>query len=300
MSRHLGLDLGGTNMKRAVLRRDDDDIEVLDTASAPTDAEVGPDAVVERLVALGREALASIDTVGVGVPGLFDAGTGQVTFLPNLAGDWHGYPIADRLSEGLGLPVTLVNDARGFALAETRLGAGRGGRVVVAIALGTGVGGGIVIDGRLHLGAFGSAGEIGHQTIVPDGPLCTCGNRGCVEALTKAEVLARLGGQETAEAVYEAAAGGDPTALAAVDTVAGYLGILVANAVTLLGPDRVIIGGGLAEAGDLLLEPLRAAVIERVKLVPVDRVEITYAELGPAAGAIGAALVGMDPSALGR
>jgi glucokinase len=162
------------------------------------------------------------------------------------------------------------------------------------MTLGTGVGGGILIDGKLHLGAWGRAGEIGHQTVLPDGPLCGCGNRGCVEAVAKAEELARLGGRSTAEEVYAGVREGDPQCRSAVKTVAAYLGIGLANLVTVLGPDRIVVGGGIVAAGDLVLDPIRAAIRERVHLVPADEVRVVAAELGPAAGSIGAALAAVD------
>jgi glucokinase len=301
VSRHLGLDLGGTNIKTAVLEVVDGGANVLDAASAPTGAEGGPNLVAARLIEAGRragEAHGPFESVGLGVPGLFEPATGRVVLFPNLPGEWPGYPLRDRVSDGLGKPVTLINDARAFTLAESNLGAGRGCRVIVAVVLGTGVGGGLTIDGKLHLGAFGTAGEIGHQTVVPDGPLCGCGNRGCLEALTKADALAELAGHATAEEAYEAAARGEERSLKAIDTVARYLGIVLANAVTLLGPDRVIIGGGIATAGDLLLGPVRAAVHERVTLVPTEQIEVVFAELGSSAGAIGAALAGLDQTAV--
>ena len=133
---------------------------------------------------------------------------------------------------------------------------------------------------------------LGHQTIDPDGPLCGCGNRGCVEALTRAEVLTAAAGRETAEEVYTGAAGGDERCIAAVQQVAGYLGIGLANVVTLLGPDRIIIGGGIADAGDRALDPIREAVKQRVTLVPTERIEVVPATLGSTAGALGAALAG--------
>lgn len=295
MSRHLGLDLGGTNIKVAVLEGDGHP-RITATDSSPTDAAGGPDVVAERLVEAGLSAerrLGPFDTVGLGVPGLYETDTGMIRLFPNLPGEWPGYPLRRRVAEGLGMPVAMINDARAFTLAEGTLGAGRGCQVVVAMVLGTGVGGGILIDGRLHLGAFGIAGEIGHQTILPDGPVCGCGNQGCAEVLTQAEALADMAGMETAEQVYAAATAGEERALDAIDQVARYLGIAIANAVTLLGPDRVVIGGGVAEAGSLLLDPIRQAVRERVTLVPTDLIEVVFAELGPSAGAIGAALAGM-------
>jgi glucokinase len=234
------------------------------------------------------------DTVGLGVPGLFDPETGEVVLFPNLPGAWNGFPLRGVVSSGLGMPVVMINDARAFTIAESTMGAGRNSRILVAIVLGTGVGGGITIDGKLHLGAFGTAGEFGHQTVLPDGPLCGCGNRGCVEALTRSDVLVGLAGKESVEAVFEAAAEGDQRSLAAIGEVAKYLGIGLANAVTVIGPDTIVVGGGIAAAGELLLGPLRDAIRERVTLVPLEKVDVLPAELGSFAGAIGSGLAGMD------
>jgi glucokinase len=164
--------------------------------------------------------------------------------------------------------------------------------LVVCMVLGTGVGGGIVVDGRL-LGGPG-AGEIGHQTVLLDGPRCGCGNRGCVEALTRADVFARRGGRATPKEVYAAARAGDPVACAAVEHVVGWLSVALANAYALLAPDAFVVGGGVAAAGDLLLGPLEEAVRRRVFLAPPERVRVLAAALGPYAGAAGAALRGRE------
>ena len=302
MTRHLGLDLGGTNIKVVVLEHDGE-TSVVSDETLTTAASAGPDAVTARLVEAGLAAAATYGefaSVGLGVPGLYDSGSGDVTLFPNLPGRWKGHPLRSRVSDGLGQPVAMINDARAFTLAEGNLGAGRGCRIMVAMVLGTGVGGGITVDGRLHLGAFGTAGEIGHQTILPDGPLCGCGNRGCVESLTKAGVLADLAGKDTAEEASEAAANGDVQSQEAIAEVAMYLGIALGNVVTILGPERIVIGGGIARAGNLLLDPVRRALQQRVTLVPIDKVEVLLAELGAAAGAIGAALAGMDQIGIDR
>lgn len=298
--RVLGLDLGGTNIKTGVLEFPGDrlgDAHLVRGSSVPTEAAQGPAHVVDRLIGLARDSVAAgpddgppIAAIGVGLPGIFDRTTGKAELLPNLPGPWRGQPIRDPISRALGLPVTLINDARAFTLAEGTVGAARGASTVVCVTLGTGVGGGVLIDGRVHLGAFGSAGEIGHQTVLPDGPLCGCGNHGCAEALTKASVLAELAGRDTVEEVYAAAAAGDRTCRDAIGTVARYLGIAIANTYHVVGPDRVVIGGGIAAAGDTLLEPLRAEVRRRATLVPSDRIDIVTAALGPQAGAIGAGL----------
>lgn len=293
MTRYLGLDLGGTNIKAVVLDASDETPWVVESTSTPTMAAGGPDVVLERIIDAGRAMISRcgpVEGAGLGLPGLFDRTTGVALLFPNLPGAWRGHPVREPVARGLGVPTALINDARSFTLAEGTIGAGRGARTLVCVTLGTGVGGGIMIDGELHLGAWGVAGEIGHQTIVPDGPVCGCGNRGCAEALTKADVLARLAGRATAEEVYAAASRGDDRCRSAVATVAGYLGIAIANLVTVLGADRIVVGGGIVEAGEQVLTPIREAIRRRVTLVPSEEVGVVTAELGPAAGAIGAAI----------
>lgn len=291
---HLGLDLGGTNIKVAMLVQDAGQWDVTDTRSIATGAPAGPDAVAANLIAAAREMieLQDVATVGLGVPGHFDRETGKVILFPNLAGDWEGFPLRHRVEDAIEKQVWMINDARAFTLSEGLIGAGRGCHTVACITLGTGVGGGVMIDGKLHRGAYGVAGELGHQTVEPDGPLCGCGNRGCVEALTKAEVLASAGGKPTAGDVFEAARRGDRRAIDAVAEVARYLGIGLANVVAILGPDRIVVGGGIAEAGDLVMGPIVDAVRSRVTLVPTDRIAIVPARFGRFSGAVGAALAG--------
>ena len=156
--------------------------------------------------------------------------------------------------------------------------------------LGTGIGGGIVVDGRLHFGRHGRAGELAHQVIVRDGPTCGCGNRGCLEAVATSSALVELAGQPTVEAVVRAARLGDERAAAAIETVSDHLGVAIANVITVLVPERVVIGGGVADAGPALLDPIRAAVARHSVLVPQDWYEIVPAALGPWGGAIGAAI----------
>ena len=173
------------------------------------------------------------------------------------------------------------------------MGAGRGASTMALVTLGTGIGGGLIVDGKLHLGT-GTAGEIGHQTVLIDGPMCGCGNRGCAEALAQAKALTDAGGRATVEEVFAGAVDGDERCVAAVDQAARYLGVAVANVVNVLAPDRVVVGGGIAGAGEGILEPLRAAVREHARMLPADRTEIVLAELGSMAGGIGAALAGAE------
>jgi glucokinase len=290
--RYLGIDVGGTNSKLAVLEVEGDHRTLLATATIPTGAG-DPGEVVGRLGAAGARLVAEhgpVAAAGAGVPGLFDEASGRVVLLPNLPAAWTGRPFRDPLAGLLGVPVALINDARAFTLAESRMGAAAGCPTVVCLTLGTGVGGGVVVDGRLRFGPSGRAGELGHQVIEVDGPPCGCGNRGCVEAFAAGAALCRLGGRDTPEAVFRAAAAGDRRAGAAVGATVGRLAVGIANLVTVLWPERVVVGGGVAAAGDQLFGPLRAAVAAAAPLVDPASYEIVPAALGPAAGAIGAAL----------
>lgn len=299
--RHLGLDLGGTNLKWVVVEHDDT-WRTLDRGQVATPAADGPDAVVGRLTSVGAEAIGrcpDVATIGIGVPGLYDPATGCTRFLINIPGDWVGRSVAGPIEAALGRPVALINDARAFGLAELRLGAGRGARSMVGLTLGTGVGGVIAIDGQVHLGHDGTAGEVGHQTIDPDGPPCGCGNNGCLESFARADRIAAACGTATAEAAITAARAGDEHALAGLAEVGRALGIGIGNMVAVISPDRVVIGGGVAAAGELLLGPIRDEMWRRVRTTALDEVEIVTAELGTWAGAIGAAIHGAEAAERG-
>jgi glucokinase len=298
--RYLGLDLGGTNIKGVVVGAGGDGPPVaLAQAMVPTGGADGPDAVTERIIGLARELAGRCDGVlGVGlcVPGLFDPVTGVVEFFTNLPGPWPGFPLRDRLAAGLGVPALIMNDGRAFTLAEGRMGAGRGCATLVGVTLGTGVGGGVLVDGRLHGGRWGIGGEIGHLLVVDgdDAALCGCGARGCVEAYLRADVISGLAGRATVEEVYAGARAGDPGCAAAVAEACRHLGAALASLVMVLGPDRIVVGGGVAAAGETLLAPLRAEVARRIQLVPADEIEIVPAVLGSYAGAMGAAVAAAD------
>ena len=305
-TRHLGLDLGATNLKWAMVEQADGGWATLAreqvatrVADAPADV---PTAVVAQLGEVAAEAIRSCGpaaSIGIGVPGLYDPVAGTARFLVNVPGPWAGQPIAGPVSEAVGLPAVLVNDARAFGLAELRLGAARGASSMIGLTLGTGVGGVIAIDGRVHQGHDGTAGEIGHQTIDPDGPLCGCGNRGCVEAFARADRIAAACGTATAEEAVARARAGDAHARDGLAQIGRYLGIGIANMIAVISPDRVVIGGGIgAGATDLLFEPIRAELRQRVRTTALDRVELVPAELGTWAGAIGAAVHGAEAAAV--
>jgi glucokinase len=301
MTRHLGLDLGGTNLKWAVLEQRAGEWQTIACDQVPTrleaDAAAAPGVVVSQLAEVAAATVASwgpVATIGIGVPGLYDPATGATRFLVNLPGDWAGQPMARPVERALGIPTVLINDARAFGLAELRLGAGRGASAMVGLTLGTGVGGVIAIDGRVYQGRDGTGGELGHQTIDPDGPPCGCGNHGCLEAFVRADRIAALCGTETVEEAVARARTGDSAALDGLAEAGRYLGIGLANAIVVITPDRVVIGGGVAAAADLLFEPIRAELRRRVRTTALDEVELVTAELGTWAGAIGAAVHGAE------
>jgi glucokinase len=297
-TRHIGLDLGGTNVKWVVAEHRDGAWETLRRGQVPTDVSSGHASVVPQLadlaVAVRDEAGADIASLGVAVPGLYIPETGVVTFLTNVPGDWSATPVGAPLAERTGLPTALINDARAFGVAELRFGAGRGVDAFIGFTLGTGIGGVFCVEGRVIQGYRGQAGEMGHQTIDPDGPWCGCGNRGCLEAYARADQVAKACGTATPEEAIHAARAGDERALRGLADVGRYLGIGIANMITVLTPDRVILGGGWSSADELIIEPIWAELRRRVITTPVERVEIVLAELGTWAGAIGAAVHGAE------
>ncbi len=300
--RHLGLDLGGTNLKWIVAEHAaDGSWRTLDRGQVATRTSGGPDAIVPQLGEVGRAAVdrwPGVTTAGVGIPGLYDPAHGTTRFLVNIPGPWDGYQVVAPVSAALGgLPVALINDARAFGLAELRMGAGRGASSMVGLTLGTGVGGVIAVDGKVHQGHDGTAGEIGHQTIDPDGPDCNCGNHGCLEAFARADRIAEACGTSTAEEAVERARAGDAAAIEGLRRVGRYLGIGIGNMITVISPDRVVIGGGVAPAGELLLDAAREEIRRRVRMTSLSEVEIVTAELGTWAGAIGAAIHGAEAAA---
>jgi glucokinase len=302
-SRHLGLDLGGTNIKWVVAERDADEWRVLDRGQVPTPAADGPDAVVARLVEVGAEAIAQtpgVTSVGIGIPGLYDPAAGTTRFLVNIAGAWAGKPVRDPVGVALGLPASLINDARAFGVAELRLGAARGVARMIGFTLGTGVGGVFAVDGTVQQGHDGTAGELGHQTIEPDGPWCGCGNRGCLEAFARADQIAAICGTATAEEAIERARAGDARAIEGFRQVGRYLGIGIASMIVVITPDRVVLGGGLAAAADLMLDAIDEELRRRVHTTSLDAVKIVTAELGTWAGAIGAAVHGAEQAERGQ
>ena len=239
---------------------------------------------------------------------LLDLVAGNTKFLPNLPTNRRDVPMRDMLASQVGCPVYLLNDVRTATLGELMFGRGRQAKTMAFFAIGTGIGGGVVVDGKLRLGPLGAAGELGHQTILPDGPRCGCGNRGCLEALASASAIAAEGvrlllsgqaaklyeivggepGRVSTKTMAQAAGEGDSRVAEAIVRAAEYLGIGVANVVVTLHPDLVVLGGGAAAIGDLLFDTVRATVTRRVGMFPTDGVRIEPSLLGDKAGVVGA------------
>ena len=299
-SLHLGLDLGATNLKWAVVARSRGRWRPVDRGQLPTRASRGPDAVVGQLVDMAAGAMSEhpgLVSIGIGVPGLYDPHTGRTRFLPNMPGDWAGRPVAEPVGRAAGIPTALVNDARAFGLAELRLGAARGARSMIGLTLGTGVGGAVALGGHIYLGTDGTAGELGHQTLEPDGLPCTCGNRGCLEAYARADRITSLCGTASVEEAVARASAGDRRARDGLEEVGRFLGIGIANMIVVLRPQRVVIGGGVSGAGELILAPIRHELASRVRVTSLEGVQVVVAELGTWAGAIGAAIYGAEHAA---
>ncbi len=294
MTRFLGLDLGGTNIKVAVIEKSGDSWKVIKEEDVPTEADKGPAHVVSKLAEIAankQKEFSNLSGVGVAVPGLFNA-DGTIELFPNLPGAWRGFQALEPIRKATNLPTAIINDARSFTLGEAIMGAALGKRTVACFVMGTGVGGGVVIDGKIHLGASGAAGEIAHQIIKFDGPMCGCGAQGCAEPLTNSAAVAKLAGTKTAEEAYKNAVAGDEKALAAFKEVAYWIAITLTNIMVVLAPDTIVIGGGVAQSGDILLKEIRTAMHERAHLYPASDINIVPATLGFYAGSIGAALYG--------
>ena len=292
----IAVDLGGTKIAVAAV---DHEGRCGPVVTRPTPAHEGPDRVLAAIVDAVRQVMDTFPTVvavGIGAAGVIDDATGTVLAATDAITDWPGTPIAEALTQALGLPVVVDNDVNAHAVGEAWLGAGRGAGNVLMVAIGTGVGGALVLDGQPLHGAHHVAGEIGHAPARGAEHLaCGCGRTGHLEAIASGPGLLRhyhsVGGDvavgDTRE-VVERARAGDPVALRAVREAASALGTCVAGFIMLSDPDVVVVGGGLAEAGDVWWEPMEAAL--RSELIDiVGQVPLRPAELGGAAALVGAA-----------
>lgn len=310
----VGVDVGGTNVVVGTLP--EDGAALYGLQREPTRVAEGPDAVVKqirRMVKASRKAARDavgkdLDVVGVGIgsPGPVDTKSGIVLVTPNLG--WNEYPLRDRVSDAVGLPATLDNDANCAVFGEWWRGAARGADVVIGFTIGTGIGGGIVLHGEIFHGASDVAGEFGHMTIDSTGRRCGCGNYGCLEAYASGPAIAAraVEGVEagmttslpdyvdgdltkiTAQTVYQAAADGDDFARDLVKDTAQFLGIGIANMANVFNPEVVVVMGGVTQAGDQLFAPLRTEVNRRAFRAAVRALRIVPGALPGTAGVYGA------------
>lgn len=315
MGKRIGIDVGGTNVKIALV---DKSGKIIYSNSVPTYAKMGYEYTVNNIKQAIKDLMKEtnttakdIDGIGFDFPGQVDYKTGVVKLAPNIPG-WVNVPIAQMIEEEFHIPTRIDNDVRCAALGEMKFGAGQGCGNFVCITVGTGIGSGLVVNGQLVRGASNAAGEIGHIKLqMKDGLICGCGDTGCLEAYASGpsivamaqdyikggkstkfrEMAAAEGGEITPYMVAKAAEAGDPVAKRIFEIVGEYIGIGLTSVINLLNPEKVIIGGGVAEAGDLLLNPIRKTIKERAMVVAGSAVEIVPAQLGNSAGVIGASML---------
>ena len=296
----VGLDLGGTDLKAARVMADGRLEDFRKTPSRAAESAEGPlEAIAEAVDSLSGGIRESMVGVGLGSPGVIDPGSGALAGATPHLHFWDAFPLRERLAARLGVPVSVDNDANLAALAEHRLGAARGARVSITVTVGTGIGAGIVVDGRVMRGARGGAGEIGHLALGGGGAACRCGIPGCVEPEASGSGLARQAralGLVPAEAssVFAAAAAGDERARALLEGMADRLGAAIGAAVNLIDPEIVVVGGGVAQAGEALMAPLRAAVNRYTLATHRQGLSVVVAALGERAGVVGAGLMAWD------
>jgi glucokinase len=305
----IGLDIGGTKIAAGVVTASG---AVLDRTRVPTppDDQAATLAAMVGVVDELRARHPGVDAVGVGAAGLVEWPRGRLRWAPHNA--YRELELRKLLHERTGLPTVVDNDANAAAWAEARFGAGAGSDDLVLVAVGTGIGGGLVLDGAVYRGAGGFGGEVGHMIVAADGDPCPCGSRGCLEAMASGSALGRAGraaaadpdgrlatlagGAErvTGEAVFQAATEGDETAVTLFQQAGFWLGVGIASLITIFDPDVVVVGGGLAATGELLLAPARASMERYVfggrhrELPPV-----APARLGADAGLVGAAVLAL-------
>jgi len=305
----IGIDVGGTKVLGGVV---DASGKILIDARRDTPREGGT-ALTQTIADVARELMASysVESVGISAAGFVSSDRKTMLATPNIAG-WNGVDLDAQLTALLGLPVVIENDANAAAWGEAAFGAGRGHDHLLIVTVGTGIGGGIVVNGNLYRGGFGTAAEIGHMRVVPEGHLCGCGARGCFEQYASGSALMRhareaisatpelarnllaLGNGTldglTGKHITEAAQSGDPVALAAFNTTAHFLGAGIASLCVILDPTRVVIGGGVVEAGEILLAPTRESMVRHMPFAGKHPYPgIVPAELGNEAGLVGVA-----------
>jgi glucokinase len=292
-----GVDLGGTWLRVALAGPDG---KVRQRVRARTAASEGPAGVLAQIDGLVREAVAAEPEarltrliLAIGVPGPVDIGAGVVEGAPNLPG-WRRVPVRDRLEKMLGCQCVIEHDANLGALAEHRRGTGRGTQDFVYVTVSTGIGAGLILGGQLYRGHQGSAGEFGHMVILPEGPVCNCGNRGCLEAVASGTAIARQAGVSTAAEVGRLAAAGDHAAQEVLSQAARYVGLALGGLINLLNPEAVAVGGGVVASAPNFWTEILAGVADASFPSVRGTCRIELAELDEDPGLLGAIELGLD------
>ena len=307
----VGVDIGGTKLAAVVA---DTDGQILNKVCQPTESHKGFEYaiklifdMIDQLLHVEQFTRSQVSSIGISCGGPLDTQTGVVYSPPNLP-DWDAIPLADIVETEFKIRPVIENDANAGALAEWRFGAGRGYNHVVFMTMSTGIGAGIVVDGRILHGASDCAGEVGHQVLIPYGPVCGCGNRGCLEAICSGPAIAKRAQEKIrknphtkildlvdgnieairSEEVLEAAKSADPLALDLVKEISFYMGWGIANLVNIINPEIVLVGTIAVAAGDLLLDPIRRTVLEMSMQRPGGIVKIMPAQLGQQIGDLAA------------
>ena len=302
MSYSVGIDLGGTNLKISLVdsRYKIKDKKVLNTRNFVRKEELIAAVVnsVNSFIRVNKLNKPDISAVGLGLPGPIDNKKGIVHFFPNIPG-WKNVALRKILAAKLKLPVFIDNDANMMALAEYRLGAAKGARNAICLTLGTGVGGGLIIEGKIFRGSINAGGEIGHMPVNEKGPKCNCGGVACLETyignkviLAKAKKI--FGKNITLEETSRFAAKGERRARKLWQDAGECLGVTLSGIVNLINPDRIVIGGGVAKAGNVLFDSIKNTIKERAMPVQAAHVKIYKAILGNDAGMIGAAIMAKE------
>ena len=309
MSLTIGIDVGGTKVLGGVV---DEAGKVLTTARKDTPRQ-GGSALTQTIADVAKELLLqhSVASVGVSAAGFVSSDRKTMLATPNIA-DWNGVDLDNQLTKLIGLPVVIENDANAAAWGEAKFGAGKNQDHMMMLTVGTGIGGGIVVNGALYRGAFGIAAEFGHMRVVPEGHICGCGARGCFEQYASGNALLRHAREAinaspeiarnllsrgdgtvaglTGQAITDAARDGDPVALAAFNTTGQWLGAGIASLAVLLDPACVVIGGGVIDAGEILLKPTRESLERNMPFAGKHPYpQIIAAQLGNEAGLVGVA-----------
>ena len=297
----IGVDIGSTNIRAGVI---DEKGKILKRGRIKILPELKPERVVERIGVMIKRFLLnyhSVKGIGVGVAGIVNSSEGVVRIPPNLP-QWKEVPLRDLMEKETGLKTAITNDVNAWTIGEFLFGAGKGRRDIFCLTLGTGIGGGIISNGRLLVGANYAAAEFGHTVIKFDGPRCNCGNYGCLERfagskyivdmakrmIRKRESILKDKEEISPKVIAIAAKKGDKVAKEVMERVGYYVGIGIVNAIHMFDPEIVIIGGGVAKAGRVLLEPIKRTVSGRIMKLKERRVDIVLAKLGEGAGIIGA------------